>query len=288
MTLFILLMLSGTFVLGYNDILRKKYLVAGVHEQALVIAPFLLSGAMLLTICALTGLPHLYAPFWPVFSATVALNIVSQYLFIHAFKASDASTIAPLRLIIPPLVIVTGFIFLNEKPDAQGVLGILTTVIGLWILLFADKQKSFKHVLKDRGILMGLAGSVLFAISFPLDKQAVLLSSGLFFAGAISFAVGLCTLLLIQIRERGFAGHMLTELKQRPAAFALLSVTWGIGAFLTNEALNYSLAAYAASFKRLQALWTVVLSGHFLGEKGLTRKLFATVIMLAGIAITVM
>jgi len=56
--------------------------------------------------------------------------------------------------------------------------------------------------------------------------------------------------------------------------------------FLTTQALNYTLAAYAASVKRLWSFWAVILSGQILGEKDISHRLAATGIMLAGIVIT--
>lgn len=137
MITFAALMFFGTFALGYNDILRRKYLVAGADDQTLLTLTMILSGVALCVVVYIVGLPVISQSFWWYFIAALLLNVISQNLFIRAFKLSDASTIAPLRLIIPPLVIVTGFLFLNERPDALGVVGILTTVVGLWILLFA-------------------------------------------------------------------------------------------------------------------------------------------------------
>lgn len=56
---------------------------------------------------------------------------------------------------------------------------------------------------------------------------------------------------------------------------------------LTYAAMQYSLAAYAASVKRLWPLWTILLSGALLKEGNIKKKILATVIMLAGIALTV-
>lgn len=288
MVTFVILMIFGTFALGYNDVLRKRYLVRGVDEQILLTLTMLLAGVLLILISAAIGFPNIQEGFWWYFIITLALNVVSQNLFIRAFKASDASTIAPLRLIIPPLVIVTGFLFLHEQPDIRGIVGIFTTIFGLWILLFSGKHISAAAALSERGVLLGLAGSVLFAVSFPLDKLAVMFSSGLFFSAMISLGVGVCTFALLQLRDPRFLGRMAVELQQHPSAFTALTLTWGVGNFLTNQALNYSLVAYASSFKRLQALWTVLLSGHLLGEKDMGRKLIATVVMLFGIVLTVL
>jgi drug/metabolite transporter (DMT)-like permease len=145
----------------------------------------------------------------------------------------------------------------------------------------------FKNIKKETGVLLGLLGSVLFAISFPLDKKAVVASSALFASSLIFMSIGLITIFINQLRNREFAREMIITIKNKPAPLFLTALFFGAGVFLTNQALNYSLAAYASSLKRLQALWTVVLSGKFLHEQNIKRKLLATIIMFLGILFSV-
>ena len=203
---FIVLMLGGTFALGVGDVWRKKYLNEGIDEQVLLTVTLFLTGILLLPIVAVVGFPEIKSGFWLAAGGTVALNLISQNLFIRAFKLSDASLIAPLRLIIPPIVIVTGFVFLGEKPSILGALGIFITMIGLWFLLFKKEDMTWRRLtkkLKDKGVLYGLTASVLFAVSFPLDKMVVIKSSALFGTFVIFGLLGVLTYLAnVLMREK--------------------------------------------------------------------------------------
>ena len=288
--LFLSLMLSGTFALGISDVLRRKYLKDGLNDQALLVITLFFTGVLLLPVLILVGLPEIKDGFWSAVAITVFLNLISQNLFIRAFKFSEASLIAPLRLIIPPLVILTGFLFLNERPSLTGIGGIFITMTGLWFLLGGGKhseQQSRFLWLKDKGILYGLIGSVLFATSFPFDKIAVVQSSALFATFLIFTSLGLLTFLFNIIRERKFAFIVIESFTQHFKASGLISIFSSIGIVLTNQALNYSLAAYASSLKRLQALWTVIIAGKFLEEKEMGRRLLASVLMFLGILLSV-
>jgi drug/metabolite transporter (DMT)-like permease len=289
--IFLGLMLIGTFFLGFNDIQKKKYLIQGINEQVLLGLHLFLGGLILLPLVLIFGLPKIQAGFWPAAAGTIVLNIVSQAMFMRAFNLSEASMIAPLRLIIPPLVIITGFLFLNEVPSLTGIIGIFITMAGLWFLLSSKNPFSLAEIKKiknEKGILLGLLGSILFAISFPLDKKAVITSSALFSSSLIFMAIGLITILINQLFDRGFGRRMMRIIKTQPVPLLSTALFLGVGAFLTNQAFNYSLAAYASSLKRLQALWTVVLSGKFLQEEGIKRKLLATIIMFLGILLSVL
>jgi drug/metabolite transporter (DMT)-like permease len=109
--LFLILMLVGTFFLGSSDFLFKKYLNKNINEQILLSLSWLGAGLLLLPFLLLKGVPSLKGGFWFAVFVTSSLNVISQNIFIRAFKMGDASLIAPLRLIIPVLVIGTGFLF---------------------------------------------------------------------------------------------------------------------------------------------------------------------------------
>jgi drug/metabolite transporter (DMT)-like permease len=283
-------MLSGTFALGVSDVLKRKYLKEGVHDQALLVITFFFTGILLLPIILLVGIPEIKEGFWQAIAITVLLNLISQNLFIKAFKLSEASLIAPLRLIIPPLVILTGFLFLNEKPSLTGIAGIFITMIGLWFLLNSGERHSDFHkwfsCLKDKGVIYGLAGSVLFSISFPFDKITVAKSSALFASCLIAILLSILTFLFNAVRDRKFASLVIECVARHLKANLLISIFSSLGTVLTNQALNYSFAAYASSIKRLQALWTVIIAGRFLKEKEAGRRVMATILMLFGILLS--
>ena len=81
---------------------------------------------------------------------------------------------------------------------------------------------------------------------------------------------------------------MFVTITKHIKASMLISVFTSVGIVLTNQALNYSFAAYASSLKRLQAVWTIIIAGKFLKEKDMGQKIFATAIMLVGIMLTVL
>ena len=142
--------------------------------------------------------------------------------------------------------------------------------------------------LKDKGVLYGLIASVLFAVSFPLDKMVVVKSSALFGTFVTFGALGILTYLMNVIMRRGFNSSLSKILKENSSALFLISIAFSAGVFLTNQALNYSLVAYASSLKRLQALWTILLAGAFLKEKETRRRVLAAAVMLAGILLSVL
>lgn len=287
--LFAVLMLAGTFFLGFNDVQNKQALTHGVDERILVGVPFFVGGLALFLISAIVGFPEIKEGFWQSLAITTVLNVVLQYAFMRAFAVSDASFVAPLRLLIPPLVIMTGFLFLRETPSLSGFVGIALTLVGFWFL-FAPELKGRKEARarSSEAVLWGLLGAVLSAFSFVFDKIAVVTSSGLFATAAIATGVGLLTLLIAsQFGRRLSLLTVVRTVRQNLKLMGMITVTRSLGTLFTTQALQFSLIAYASSFKRLQAFWTVVLSDILLKEKKAPRRLLATVIMFSGMFITI-
>lgn len=287
--LFIGLMFCGTFALGLSDVFRKKYLNEGLDDQVFLTITLFLTGILLLPVVIFLGIPDIKDGFWSAFVVTMLLNLISQNLFIKAFKMSEASLIAPLRLIIPLFVVITGFLFLGEKPSFMGVVGIVITMFGLWFLLSdgRNKYQNFLLIIKDRGVICGFLGSLLFAISFPFDKIVVVKSSAIFSTFLIFSVLGLATFILNIIRDREFGALVNHSFRKNLKANILVSLLNSVGVVLTNQALNYSLVAYASSIKRLQVLWTIILSGKILEEKQIRRRLLSAIIMFMGILLSI-
>lgn len=290
MVLFLLLMVSGTFFLGANDVYVKKVLRSGIPEGFILALATGGSGLILLLIAAIQGIPEIGDGFVGAFMGTVVLNIVAQLLWYKAFKREDASLISPIRLLTTPFVLFTGFLLLKEVPSALGASGIFVTIVGLWLLLSGEskEEKSVLEVLKRPGVTFAVLGALLYAFSSPLDKAAVLNSSPLFFSGAAFTLIGLGSFIIALMEGHKARSFQLLVEYGNKKELAGLVLTHTLAAGLTASALPYALIAYSASLKRLSSLWAVVLSGAFLKEKNILRKVLATIIMLGGIATTLL
>lgn len=278
----IALMIFGTLLLSWNDIQRKRALTRGISDTHLLVGSFVGSGTLFAIVALLFPAP-VQDGFWRAALASIVLNCIAQQLFFRAMKLQDASLITPLRLLSAPLVVITGYFFLAEVPSLFGALGIALTILGIWLLLFPD----FRPRSLDRGVVLGLLAAVVFAISFPLDKQATLASSVACAGAVIMLGTGILTFLIHQLQRRTFANELLSSVQLESKTYLALSLTFGAGVYLTNAAFLYTLAAYVASLKRLQAVWTVLLAGFILKERDTARRLLAVGIMLAGVIGTV-
>ncbi len=290
MIIFLALMAVGTFFLGAQDVVQKKYLRDGMDDQLLLGVSWTLAGFLLLPILWAVGIPEMKSGFWPAIGAGVFLNSFSQNIFIRAFKLAEASLVAPLRFITPVLVILTGFFILGEMPSWGGVLGVSLTLFGLGFFAWQENKFIYwrgaaSNTSRNKGFLLGILGSVLFAFSLPFDKKAVVTSSALFMVVISLLSVGVITLIWNGFIKKDFRSGILVGVKAWKKPLFLMALLGAAGTFLVNQALSYTLVFYAASIKRLWSFWTVILAGRFLEEK-IGWRLTATIIMFLGIVIT--
>lgn len=288
--LLLVFMVPGTFFLGLCDVYTRKVLREGIQEGFLIGMVFVPAGALLLLLSLAFGLPALTSDFWYAFGITAGLNIISQLMWFKALRREHVSLISPITLLTPPFVLFTGFLFLGEEPSIAGIFGVFVTVAGLLLLLVQEaafRREHFIKIVSRPGVLFALGAVLFFALSFPFDKRALLTSSPLFFAGLISLVVGIFNLVFHIVLSREISISWSTFKKIPFRDTLLLAVFFISGSFLTIYALKFSLAAYAASVKRLWPLWAVLLSGGILAEKNIAKKLIAVSLMLAGIFLSV-
>lgn len=166
----------------------------------------------------------------------------------------------------------------------------MVTVIGLWLLLKSEANSNGRpllHVIKQPSVLLGIWGAVSFAVSLPFDKKAVVTSSALLTVVLAFLGVGLGNAIINLFLNRRNQKRSGLDFKSHGGLLIALPLIHSLASFLVFSALSYSLVAYAGSAKRLWSLWAVILSGKFLKEHNIKRKLLATIIMLAGIAVTI-
>ncbi|MDO8619786.1 MAG: DMT family transporter [bacterium] len=290
LVLFLLTMIPGTILLGFYDVHTKKLLQKGIGEQTLVGVGFSGAGLIFLVALFFFGIPDTAPGFWSTFFFASILTVLGQFAWYRAFNYGTVSFIAPLRVLTPLIIIFTGSLFLGEVPSQNGLVGIALTVSGLLLLLGAQGGSFFaslKESLQSSGFLWGMLAVLAFSISFPLDKKAILASSTLFYSTCLYGVTGITSLLIAFLLNREKTREGLSTLWQNRRVVLVWILFLVTGGFLVNHALNFTLAVYAASVKRLQALWSVLLSGAFLKEGHTLRKSLATLIMLIGVIMTI-
>ncbi len=224
------------------------------------------------------------ASFWGWLAATIVLNIFIAHFYVKAMEKSVASVAVHVTALAPIVAIGTAWFFLDkELPGPVGVVGIVTVLIGLYVLHFNPRHYGFNlvgpvvEVWQKRGSWLWYAlGVAMFAgCSLPIDKKCVLLGDHL-------IAPGLTLLIAWGVFWGGksvVAGdwRRVALLPRRKVLFTLLVIAmcFGVANGFQAAAYYYGFAASVGSLKRLDAPLTVLWAWLFLRKEERSEGHFA-------------
>lgn len=124
------------------------------------------------------GMPVIYAGFWLVIAGVVPIGIVASLLTIEAHRRSPFILTAPYLSLTPVFLLITSPLMGGGNPAFIGVVGILISVVGVYVLNCSQDHINFlgplRALLKERGSLYMVIVSFLFAITTNLDFIGIL------------------------------------------------------------------------------------------------------------------
>jgi uncharacterized membrane protein len=242
------------------------------------ILPF--TGAAVLIVGLPTIDPHIW---WVCVLFAVTQIIATQSLSI-GLKLSDISLVTALWKLSVIFLLPWGLVTLDERPAALGVLGVLVSVFGLYLLNVSRSQISpwspLVALVRDPGQRYTLVSAFFFAPSVVLMKKIVLMSDP-YFATFIAYV---------------FTSAMITPYaiyKSRPhfrsvrrywrgfvslGAFAAVSTVFG------SLAYELTLSSYVESIKQVEILFALGIGYFMFNERARVQTIWpGSLIMLLGL-----
>lgn len=279
--LWLILSLLTAFTVATHDAWVKKFFSdLNVYEMAAY--PFVFSFPLFLAATLLVPVPPLDATFYWCFLASLPLNGVSFVLYMKAIQVSPLSLTVPYLTLTPAFMIITGYIFLNETMNIWGLLGILITCAGGYLLNFENDNRQlfapFKVIFRETGSWLMLIVAFLFSFAGVIGKKAILHSSPLFFQmsffAALNFLMPLLLWIFRKIRFRTFT--------RQPIQGLMAGLLLFFHALLHGFAISLTKAAYMISVKRFSVLFGIIYGGLLFKEKHMATRFCGTLLMLSG------
>ena len=272
--------------LATSDAAAKHWLRnAGAREMAVVRLG--LSG-LLLTPWVLTfDLPALPPPFWGWLALIMPLEIVAMLMYMKAIRDHPLALTVPYLAFTPVLVVVTGWLVLDETVSGPGLLGILLVVAGSWLLNFEQAQRlglrtltaPLKAIVANPGSRLMLATAAIYSVTSVGGKAAMKWMPPEQFGAFYFVVLGALTLLFVGI------SHPPSLRIGRHGIWPLLIVAGFMALMVVTHfmALAQVEAAYMIAVKRSSLLFGVLYGAMLFGERHLARHLLAGSLMVAGV-----
>lgn len=278
----LLLGLAAAFLSSIKNLLTKKVsFAADQYTVAWASNVFVLP---LLWIAALvSGIPAIDHRFWIIIAVMLPFEIVVNLLFFKAIKDSELSLSIPFISFLPLFIAVGAFLILGEQLNTQLILAVLLLSLGAYIMGVEKLDRSgvmapFRNLLMRSGPPLILLVAIIWGFLIPLAKLAIQHSSAqLFPAVYFTLSAILFTPIFLKKNQHGFE-----TIRKQWKNFALIGLVYGFFTISVWRAYASGPATLVNAVTELDLIFTVVLAGAFLSEKGIVKRFIATAIMLAG------
>jgi drug/metabolite transporter (DMT)-like permease len=233
------------------------------------------------------GFPEIDNRFWFAILTTAIINAFTGPLLLRAYELGEFSSVYSMVLLTPVFTLITSKFLVAETPSAWGVLGVLATVIGLYIILrnhtdnLSESKPNFM-----RANMIGISVAFLWSITTNFDKLSSRYSNAFFapFVGLLIIAA-INALFVFIMRER----HLPTVGNAGKLQIKDYLIFLGVGAFfamsnvLHNAALMIGFVSYTLAIKRVGILFAIIWGWLFFKEKNLRKKLLGAAVAVAGV-----
>lgn len=279
------LALLSAFFQATTDALTKKSL-GGADYYMVAWLRNVLSVPFMLAVVIVAPFPHLDRTFFLTVCAMLPLEVVGTILYTKAIRLSPLSLTMPFMALTPVWLLLTSFPLLGEVPSRAGVVGVLILAVGAY-LLNAHKLKDggplapIRAIYHEKGSMIMLAVSGVYALTCDLSKIAVQHSSPLFFSAFYQVAFSLVFTPITLGRSKCPLSAMKPQFSKHLAMGAALAAT---GIF-QNLAILQSQVSYVIAVKRTSLLFAIGFGYLMFSEKNMRARLFGSCVMLAGLAV---
>lgn len=279
--LWLILSLLTALAVASQDAWVKKHF-SHLTAYDMLAFPFMFSLPLFLLALSFVPVPPLDQTFYWCFLVSLPLNFIPFFIYMKAIRTSPLSLTLPYLAFTPVFMIFTGFVFLGELPNLWGLIGIVITCIGGYVLNLESGKHSLLApilaVFKQTGSWLMLIVALIFSFSAVIGKKGILHSSALFFTlsffAALSFLTLVALLALGKIRLKTFRDDWAKGM----AAGALLF----IHALCHGLAISLVKASYMIAVKRLSTLIGIIYGGLFFNEKHIAVRFAGAALMVAG------
>ena len=250
--------------------------------------PILFSIPFFAVFLPLVPVPPLDRIFYLSVISAIPINAMALVLYMKAIKISPLSLTIPYLAFTPAFMILSGGLILGELPNHWGVLGILITCAGGYVLNLDSSHRRLLDplaaVLRETGSWIMLIVAFLFSFAAVIGKLGIQHSSPMFFTAFFFLIFGVVMICLLlgtgKVQPAIFKNHFSKGLAVGGILF--------VHAVLHGFAISMAMAAYMIAIKRLSILFSVLLGGILFNEASIRTRFTGAALMIAGAGVIVL
>jgi len=244
---------------------------------------FTLALPVLAIFLALDGIPEFQPGLIPVLLVFSVMIAAGSLLIIRATQVSPLSTSMPVLSFTPAFLLFTSWVMLGERTGPLGTVGVLTIVLGAYVLnvhrASVGLLAPLKSLFTTPGSLYVLGTALIYAITSNLGKMGIERSSATFFIAA-SYLVVCVVVLPFMIRATARHGGVFRA-NVRP--LLIMGIAAAVMMICYAVAVQLTLVPYVIALKRTNGLFSVLFGVLLFGEGRIKQSLLGAGIMFVGV-----
>lgn len=207
----------------------------------------------------------------------------AQYFNLKAISLADLSELVPLYSLVPVVTMFIAAIFIGELPHLFGGLGVIFITCGAYYLNINVNDKHIfdplKNVLRKKSSQYVSITVLAWGITPVVDRFATSNYNSISWATVATISVFVYMSVALLIRQIVAP----RELKRPNLKLVLVvGIGIGLGYLMSVLAVNLMLASYAVAIRRMDIIFTIILSWIFLHDPLAIKRLKGASIMVIG------
>jgi uncharacterized membrane protein len=232
------------------------------------------------------GIPPLKPGFWLYIGLFGLTQAVATLSLSRALNLSDISIVTALWKVSLLVLVGVAFVTIGEKPSAFGILGIVVSLAGVYLLNIQKSRISFwapiRELFIDRGLRFTLYAALFYAPSVVLIKQAIVTSDPYFSNLMAYLAASLVMVPLVALRS---ARHV-SQIPKNWLAFVSMGLFACLSSICHSLAYQLTLTSYVEAVKQTEILFALVIGATVFREHARVRLILpGSLTMLFGIVL---
>jgi drug/metabolite transporter (DMT)-like permease len=241
---------------------------------------FLLPFTFAVSYCV--GFPEVDSRFWIVSLAAGISQVIGTLLLSKAFKYGDISISTAIWKLHVIFVLLLGVLFLRERVTPLGILGIMVSLFGVYLLNSRKAHVSLAEpillLFKDKALRYALLAAVAVSPTILLFKRAAQLSDP-FFSSFTNHVFAALILLPLVIRN---SSRNLKKVPRYFGRFLLLGLFACGSTVFGNIAYVASVSSYVEAVKQVEILLALIVGFVVFNERENIKEIGAGCAIIAG------
>src|SRR3989339_2261968 len=282
------LALATSLISAVSVILSKKIL-KGVSPSVLTWCTLVLATPIIAVFAIKEGIPNLNTLFIAGVVGSVIFYTASKIIQFRAMKIADLSAIYPLVSLGPIFTLIVAFLPpLNEKPGFIAIIGVLITLLGVYVLNVNNAKegllKPIKLLFENKASALMVLSVVIDSVVIAFDKLAInntIPQNTTFVLLAENILVIVGLLPILYLRNKNFTRQIFDNKK----LFIILGLLNAVSTILAFSAVGSGSVGLVSTILKTQLLFVLLFSFIFFKDKPRLETIIGSIIMILGVVL---